>query len=75
MSKAGKSYVHNCNLPLPTPKLGSFHHTLILSTSHQRTDMKGKVLHGKAGLIKLQKANPETVAMQIILLPPMPSLV
>lgn len=64
MSKAGKSYVHNCDLPLPTPKLGSFHHTLTLSTSYPRTDMKGEILQGKAGLIKLQKAHPETISMQ-----------
>lgn len=59
--------MHNCNLPLPTPKLGSFHHTLALSTSCPRVDMKGEILQGTAGLIKSQKANPETAAMQNIL--------
>lgn len=59
--------MHNCNLPLPTPKLGSFHHTLILSTPCPRADMKGEISQGTAGLIKSQKANPETAAMQNIL--------
>lgn len=59
--------MHNCNLQLPTPKLGSFHHTLILSTPCPRVDMKGEISQGTAGLIKSQKANPETAAMQNIL--------
>lgn len=61
--------MRNCNLPLPTPKLGSFHHTLILSTSYPGTDMKEEILQGKARLIKFQKANPETIPMQNILCP------
>lgn len=55
--------MHNHNLPFPAPKLGSFHHTLILSTSYPRTEMKEEFLQGKAGLIKLQKANPETIPL------------
>lgn len=72
MSKAAKSYVRNHNLLFSTPKLGSFRHALILSTSYPRTDMKGEFLQGKAGLIKSQTVSSETMlfAEQPLLLVP-----
>jgi len=67
--------VHKHNLPFPTPKLGSFHHTLILSTSYPRTDMKEEFLQSKAGAMKSQKANPEPTPFAEYPLPLVPSSV